>query len=86
MNTTMRVPKVIASRVARIAESTEAQPLIAQAHGTSRRGRREAGERQRERHAHEERERRDQGEREEDLGDGRASRPERRTMAAGPRM
>ena len=30
----MRVPKVIASMVARIAESTEAQPLIAQAQGT----------------------------------------------------
>jgi hypothetical protein len=33
-NTTMRVPKVIASRVARIAASTEARPLIAQAQGT----------------------------------------------------
>ena len=31
---TMRVPKVIASRVARIAESTGAQRLVAQAHGT----------------------------------------------------
>ncbi len=30
----MRVPKVIASMVARIAESTEAQPLMPQAHGT----------------------------------------------------
>ena len=34
VTTTMRVPKVIASRVARIAASTEAQPLIAQAQGT----------------------------------------------------
>jgi hypothetical protein len=34
VNTTMRVPKVIASSVARIAASTEAQPLMPQAQGT----------------------------------------------------
>jgi hypothetical protein len=64
MKMTVRVPRVIASSVARIAASTEAQPLIAQAHGT-RCGASglEAREREREGHAHEEGERRDQGER-----------------------